>query len=298
MDDTRLSSPFLLGEQALVRALCADLDQGVILHAPAGSITYYNAAAERILQMKLEHLGYGDVESRFRIQGRRETGSRAVYWQWRNGSGKGLKAATRPWYELGDSEKAGPLITVFAEEGAAVRPTALADENTILQRITDPVPARISSFDRRGRNLFANAMAERVRGYAPGGARGASVLDIMGWQWLRKYHLHIEGALAGREQRFSTLETNSAGQRKCSSVRYLPRQRLGMSAGFFAISIETACPEPTSQNPPASSGVHSQVPELAGAHLALQALASDRLESGLAALNQSIQLLEAPAGNL
>jgi diguanylate cyclase (GGDEF)-like protein/PAS domain S-box-containing protein len=114
---------------------------------------------------------------------------------------------------------------------------ALADERRPpLQRVIDHLPAMVGYWDRDARNRMANRAYVEWFGVAPEEMAGVHISEVLGPEVYAKNLPYIEGALAGRAQRFTRELVDMHGRRRITQAEYVPDMDAGGAVrGFFVL---------------------------------------------------------------
>ncbi len=112
---------------------------------------------------------------------------------------------------------------------------ALRDNEYILRRMLDSVPARISYWDSELRNEFANNGYEEWFGFTPEQMHGRHMREIIGDKRYAMNEHHLQGVLRGEPQLFERALKTIKGDERYTQVSYQPDIMGGKVRGFFVL---------------------------------------------------------------
>jgi PAS domain S-box-containing protein len=104
-----------------------------------------------------------------------------------------------------------------------------------LRTLFDNLPALSAYWDRDLRNVIANRAYIQWFGRSPAQMLGMHIRDVLGPALYAKNLPYIEGALAGREQRFDRTIVDTTGAARHTQASYVPDLVDGTVAGFFVL---------------------------------------------------------------
>jgi PAS domain S-box-containing protein len=107
-----------------------------------------------------------------------------------------------------------------------------------LQAILDNLPARVTCWNLDGTNSYANAIAERDFGFAPGGMTGRHVREVLGEQRYERAKPHLDLAFAGTPQPHEQIDPQPDGSVRYTQVTPVPRFRDGAVAGIYVLATD------------------------------------------------------------
>lgn len=129
-----------------------------------------------------------------------------------------------------------PVAVTMAERRRLLRRVQRAEAQQ--RAVADNMPAIIAHVDARGRYVSANAAAGRVLGQAPERLVGRHLRDVWGDAVYATLAPHVEGALAGVEQRFEG-EADVAGRHRCYQSHFVPEVGPGGEVlGFYGLTFD------------------------------------------------------------
>jgi PAS domain S-box-containing protein len=112
------------------------------------------------------------------------------------------------------------------------------DRSEPLVDLLDALPALVAFVDAGGRARFANAAAVEWLGISREEALGVHVTKLLGPQLYAQCRSSIEGALAGRPQRFERTWVRDDGSIHHNQTEYLPVVEDGRPAGFYVLDTD------------------------------------------------------------
>ncbi|MDZ4233020.1 MAG: PAS domain-containing protein, partial [Dietzia sp.] len=101
--------------------------------------------------------------------------------------------------------------------------------------LLDRLPSLIGYWDRRLCNVFANSAYIDYWGTTPEQVAGRHIRDVLGEEIYELNLPYIRAALAGQEQSFSRILTDSQGATRHAQVSYIPNSVDGRVDGFYAV---------------------------------------------------------------
>ncbi|HEY3328105.1 MAG TPA: PAS domain S-box protein [Novimethylophilus sp.] len=112
---------------------------------------------------------------------------------------------------------------------------ALREDEYILRRMLDNVPARISYWNSELRNEFANIGYEEWFGFTPEQMHGRHMREIIGEKRYAMNEHHLQGVLRGEPQLFERAVKNMKGIDRYTQISYNPDISGGKVKGFFVL---------------------------------------------------------------
>jgi PAS domain S-box-containing protein len=191
----------------------------------------YRAAAVRNLAILVAGLAFGLVAAsllwRGSVKGPLDR-LEAVLDRWRQGD-LSPRIATRDGSELGQlGELLDGMAATLQRRGADV-----AAERERLGLVADAVPALVSFVDADRRYRFLNHSYEVWFGRPKSELIGRRMPDLIGEEAYAAVAAYVDGALAGRTQRFERMVRYKDAGTRHVAVQYLPALRDGEVEGFY-----------------------------------------------------------------
>ena len=107
-----------------------------------------------------------------------------------------------------------------------------------LLRMLDELPALVSAYDERGRNLYANRAHREYYGVDPAAVRGRHVSEVLGSTLYEASRRQLNEALTGRPQHFERTLQDSSGRERHMQVHYVPDVADGEPRGFYCLATD------------------------------------------------------------
>lgn len=126
-----------------------------------------------------------------------------------------------------DQAEAGAVLSIGAE--------TLREEVDHWRALVNHLPALVAYWDRDLRNVVANAAYLEWFGLTPRQVRGMHLRDVIGPEVYDANRPYVEGALAGRHQRFDRTLVTASGQTRHTQAEYVPHANEDGSHGFYVL---------------------------------------------------------------
>ena len=109
-----------------------------------------------------------------------------------------------------------------------------------LLHMLDELPAIVSAYDDRGRNLYANRAHETYYGVSPAAVRGRHVSEVLGSALYEASRRQLNEVLTGRSQHFERTLCDSEGRERHMQVHYVPDVVDGEARGFYCLATDVS----------------------------------------------------------
>ena len=114
--------------------------------------------------------------------------------------------------------------------------TALIEREHFLRTLSECLPGLVSYWSTDQLCHFANKNHEKFNGLSIDKMRGQHLRKVLGEETYEQHQHHIEGVLAGKQQRFERNDTQSTSKTVDMLVHLIPDILYGKVEGFFSIS--------------------------------------------------------------
>lgn len=115
-----------------------------------------------------------------------------------------------------------------------------ADDERMLRRVVDTVPALIGYWGADLRNVMANHAYADFFGLQPDQVRGMHIREVLGPALFESNRAHLDAALRGEQQQFDRTLVDAAGRTRHTQATYIPDIVDEVVVGFIVHAIDVS----------------------------------------------------------